>query len=885
MSKILMRTPKSVVLAVAAAVVTATAGLFAITIDHSTGWTPHLPDPVAAVQVSPWTASGQDPAVVRPFLDGTNPASVHGTVTGTGPATVTGAPARTSDAGAGLSVKPASFTGRTPLAAPVQGNDKGSGDFTGLPGASSGTWGVTGQTGGFTWSYPFTARKAPAGPTPSLALAYDSSMVDGLTSSTNNQASVVGDGWSLAGAGSIRQKFAACMDQGVSGSYDLCGAMGGQQFSISFGGRSGQVIKDAATGTYKLQNDDNTRIEYLTAAGSNGTFDGGYWKLTDTAGTQYFFGRNHLPGWAPGNASTNSADTVPVGAATPSQPCAAGSFAASLCQQAYAWNLDYVVDIQGNSQAFYYTQDSNTYSSQAGTGALKSYIRSSRLARVDYGMRAGTELNNPSPLRIEFAYTPRCTGVDCTKGNDVPTTFACAPTGPCTVYSPTFYGDQRLLTVTTRTATSPTAYQNVDVWNLHHSMPDPGDGTKPALWLGSVDHQGANTATGTGGIVSDPGVVFSGQTLQNRVWVVDGLAPLDRYRISSIKTVTGASIAVTYQGAECTQSNLPAAPETNTKRCFPQWWAPTTPIAQPARMDYFHIYPVASVSTNAGPGATGSLDMLTRYEYQGTPAWKYAGPAYVTGTGGSQLTWSVLAGWGKLKTITGNAAAGQNPSTITTYLRGLDGTPSNGSGGKVSASVTASDGTTITDSPWLAGAAVETQKFLGEAGTQLSTTISTPWSSAPTATGSAGTGAAQARHTGGDGQDHPGQQHRNRHPHHHIDQHFRCAGPDHGRLQFGRGGRNAGQLHRHGIRRQHRHEPPGTAGNKYHLRRALHRERGTGREHHHRRSHPLRRLHRSHPRHPGLPGTDPGQPGPHRHGHRGQRHDRHDLEDRTHLGL
>ncbi|QCO98455.1 hypothetical protein FCN77_13095 [Arthrobacter sp. 24S4-2] len=574
---------------------------------------------------------------------------------------------------------------------------------------------------------PLQRPERPCGAGPSLALAYDSSTVDGLTSSTNNQASAVGDGWSLAGVGSIRQKFAPCVDQGVSGSYDLCGATGGQQFSISFGGRSGQVIKDAATGTYRLQNDDNTRIEYLSAAGSNGTFDGGYWKLTDTSGTQYFFGRNHLPGWAAGKASTNSADTVPVGAAGPSQPCAAGSFAASLCQQAYAWNLDYVLDVQGNSQAFYYTQDTNNYTAQAGTGARLSYVRSSRLTRVDYGMRAGTELDSPSPLRIELAYTPRCTGVDCSKGNDVPTTFACAPTGACTVYSPTFYTDQRLLTVTTRTATSPTAYQNVDVWNLHHSMPDPGDGTKPALWLGSVDHQGANTATGTGGAISDPGVIFSGQTLQNRVWVVDGLAPLDRYRISSIKTVTGASIAVTYQGAECTPTNLPAAPETNTKRCFPQWWTPTTPIAQPARMDYFHIYPVASVATNAGPGATGSLDMLTRYEYQGTPAWKYAGPKYVAGTGGSQLSWSVLAGWGKVKTITGNAAvAGQNPSSITTYLRGLDGTPSNGSGGTVAASVTASDGTTITDSPWLAGSAVETQKFLGEAGAQLSTSINTP---------------------------------------------------------------------------------------------------------------------------------------------------------------
>ncbi|WP_461165381.1 RHS repeat-associated core domain-containing protein [Arthrobacter sp. R4-81] len=737
---------RTLVLTVGAAVAVSGAGLFAIVTDASRDWTPPKTDNVTSVDVSPWSGDAT-PAEPRPFLNGENPSKTQGKVEGTGPATIEGEPASAATPKNGLTIKNAVFGG-APMAAPAA-NEKGSGDFTGLPGASSGAWGVTGQTGAFTWSYPFSTREAPAGPTPSLALAYDSSSIDGLTSATNNQASVVGDGWSLAGTGSITQRFGSCMDQGVPDSYDLCGSPAGQQFTISFGGRSGTVIKDkdALTPTFRLQNDDNTRVEYLTAAGSNGTFDGGYWKLTDTNGTQYFFGRNHLPGWAAGKASTNSTDTVPVGAANATQPCAAGTFAASLCQQAYAWNLDYVVDVHGNSQAIYYTQDTNSYSAQAGTGARLSYVRASRPVRVDYGMRTGSELDSAAPLRVEMAYTGRCTGVDCSAGNDIPSGFACQSTGTCTVYSPTFYTDQRLLTVTTRTATSPTAYQDVDVWTLHHSMPDPGDLTKPALWLGSIDHKGANTATGVGGAISDPPVVFGGQTLQNRVWVVDGLAPLDRYRISSIKTVTGASIAVTYQAPECSPSNLPASPETNTKRCFPQWWAPTTPIAQPARMDYFHIYPVASVSTNAGPGGSGSLDMISRYEYQGTPAWKYAGPKYVAGAGGSQLTWSVNAGWAKVKTISGNGSSGQNPSAVTTYLRGRDGTPANSSGA-ITSSVTLSDGSIITDSPWLAGSAVETEKFLGESGPRLSSTITMPWYSEATATGSANTPAAQARHIG-----------------------------------------------------------------------------------------------------------------------------------------
>ncbi|MHA7269656.1 polymorphic toxin-type HINT domain-containing protein [Arthrobacter sp. HLT1-20] len=704
----------------AASLAVTSAGLvaLAVTPQQDTSWANERPAEITEVPAVPWAASMQ--AADQP--------PTGDTAGGGGKA--------------GVQIQKASLRS---VVAP--GGGKGSGDFAALPGVSSGEWGVSGQSGSFTWSYPFTLREAPAGGSPSVALAYDSSMVDGLTSSTNNQASVVGDGWSLAGAGTIRQNFTPCMDQGVTGSYDLCGSPGGQQFTIAFGGRSGKVIKDATTGVYKLQNDDNTKIEYLTAAGSNGTHDGGHWKVTDTSGTQYFFGKNRLPGWVAGQATTNSADTVPVGAANASQPCWAGTFAASLCPQAYAWNLDYVVDVQGNTQAFYYTQDGNNYSSQAGTGALKSYVRASRLARIDYGMRAGAELGASAPLRVSLDYTGRCTGVDCAAGTDVPTTYSCAATGTCATSSATFYTDQRLKTVTTQTLVGAT-YQNADVWTLAHTMPNPGDGLSPALWMDSLTHQGANTLTGVGGAISDPPVVFRGQPMQNRVWVLDGLAQLNRYRLSVIKTVTGATISVVYMAQECSPSNLPASPETNTKRCFPQWWAPMVPIPQAARMDYFHIYPVATVTSDAGPGASGSLNLVTNYQYLGAPGWKYAGPKYVAGSGGSQITWSALAGWTQVKTIVGNAPAGANQTTLATYLRGFDGTPSNTTGGLHATTVTATNGALITDSPWLAGSQIESQAFLGDTTTRLSSTVTVPWSSAPTATGTAGTGAAQARHAG-----------------------------------------------------------------------------------------------------------------------------------------
>lgn len=720
----LKKLPHKASAAVAAASVTIAAmGLFAVDVPVSALWDASHTQAIAPVPASAWAPG--DGSLTVPFLTGAQDAGTGAKVDGTRIASAPAAhPSSAQGSGtAGTAKVDTAALVRSQVApklAAPPANPGGAGDFTALPGSGSGKWGVAGQTGSFTWSYPLTGRAAPGGPSPSLAFSYDSSSVDGLTSSTNNQASTVGDGWTLSGLGTIRQKFAPCMDQGVANSYDLCGNPGGQSISISFGGRSGTIVKDAATGTYRLADDDGTKVEYLTAAGQNGTYDGGYWKLTDTSGAQYFFGLNKLPGWTNGAATTNSADTVPVGAANSSQPCAAGSFGASLCQQAYAWNLDYVVDTHGNSEAVYYAQDTNWYASQAGTGANLQYVRTSRPTRTDYGMRAGSELTASAPLQYTFAYTGRCTGVDCSKGTDVPTGLACASTGTCGTQSPTFYTDQRLQTVIAQALVG-SSYQAADSWALAHAMPDPGDGTSPALWLGSVTHTGANTAAGTA--ITDPATVFAGQTLQNRVWVTDGLAPLDRYRLSSITTPTGSVVSVSYMGQQCSPTNLPASPQSNTMRCFPQWWAPSTPIAQPARMDYFHIYPVAAVGVSAGPGGNGSVDTLTSYQYLGNPAWKYAAPKYVAGTGGSQLTWSVLAGWGQVKTITGNDSSGNNPTTTTTYLRGLDGTPSDTAGGTVASTVTTTDGTAIPDSPWFGGAAVETQTFLGTAGARLTDTV------------------------------------------------------------------------------------------------------------------------------------------------------------------
>ncbi|MFK0005094.1 NucA/NucB deoxyribonuclease domain-containing protein [Paenarthrobacter sp. NPDC090522] len=660
---------------------------------------------------------------------------------------------------------------RVPMMATVPSSGNGTSNFTAVPGVGSGSWGTTGQTGGFTWNYPFPIRNAPAGKTPSLGLSYDSTTLDGLTSSTNTQASVVGDGWQLSGTGSIRQKFGSCRDQLPvnTKTYDLCGNPGGQEFTISFGNRSGVIVEDESQGDsklkYRLLNDDGSRLEYIAHGTTNGTRDGEYWRLTDPEGTQYYFGLNRLPGWTTGKATTNSADYVPVGAANGDQPCAAASLKASFCQQAYAWNLDYVVDVHGNSQAFYYTQDTNFYVSEAGTGTAFSYVRASRLARVDYGMRAGSELTAKAPLIVNFGYTGRCEqGSDCSSGNDVPyEEFNCSTASGCTVQAPTFYTHYRLWTVLSQTLVNGTSYGNTDYWYLQHSMPDPYDavGARPALWFKSITHSGADTtSTGITSWVTDPPTEFDGHGKKNRVWDVrSGQATMNRIRLDWIRNSTGATTTVEYMQPNCTDEdvdrdgNQDIVPENNTKMCFPQWWVPTEPIVEPETMSYFNIYPVKQVTTTPSMGVDGSTPVMMRYDYIGDPVWKYAGPKIDTTTGGSKKTWSVFGGWSQVKTITGNdPVQSNNPYTLTTYFRGNDGTPANSSGAMRSIKLASSDGATATnipDSPWFAGRVFENRSYRGTGGTYMSGTVTVPWNSQyPTATSSAALGSVKSYFTG-----------------------------------------------------------------------------------------------------------------------------------------
>ena len=614
----------------------------------------------------------------------------------------------------------------------------GTGDFGASALSPSGTWQVSAQTGDFSWSYPLRVPPAPAGPQPSIALSYSSGSVDGKTGSTNNQPSWVGEGWALS-TGFVERAYTSCSNDTAGGSPstgDYCWK--GENLTLSLNGRSSVLVRDTTSGAWRLREDDGSRIEQLTGA-ANGDDNGEHWRLTTQDGTQYTFGLNHLPGWSAPAQDTQSTWTVPVFGNDPGEPCSTGTFATSWCQQAWRWNLDYVVDTHANSEAFYYAPETNQYGRNLSATTPTIYTRGGTLARIDYAMRAGSELTSQAPARVVFDIADRCVtpGATCTSGTpanwpDVPWDRNCTGS-PCTGnLSPTFWSTKRLSAVRTQIySVGGGTYGNVDTWALTQTYPDPGDTTSASLWLSRISHTG-----NVGGTATVPDVEISGSSSANRVRAVDGLLPLVKWRVSSIKTESGAVISVNYSAKECSNTVLPASAETNTMRCFPQWW---TPPVGPAKLDYFHKYVVTSVIADAVTGGAQPTDQ-TYYDYTGTPAWHYDDSVL---TPDDKRTWSEYHGYSAVRIRHGDLnTPAKQAVTDYRFFQGMNGDRLNPAGGTKSITVPASDASSWADDRWLQGRTREQITYNGVGGPVVTGTITDPWASAPTATN----GAATARY-------------------------------------------------------------------------------------------------------------------------------------------
>jgi RHS repeat-associated protein len=577
----------------------------------------------------------------------------------------------------------------------------------------SALWEVSPQTGDFSWSYPLRVPPAPGGLQPELALSYSSSAVDGRTSATNNQASWVGDGWDLS-VGYVERVYGGCSDDKDGGTTppqvgDLCWKS--DNAVAAYGSSGGMLIRDTASGGWRAKNDDGSRIERLTGAG-NGDDDGEYWRITTVDGTQYFFGSR---------PDARSTWTVPVFGDDAGEPCHGASFDASSCPQAWRWNLDRVVDRHGNVMQYGYQPETNSYGRNHKDAAV-SYVRGGTLERIDYGLAAGV---TAASGRVLFSTADRCIpGSSCTfdkKDNwpDVPLTERCDTPTCKDHYAPTFWTTKRLTAVTTQVRRGD-SYSDVDSWALDQQFPDPGDGEKAALWLKSIVHTGL-----VGGSISLPPVTFEGAKLANRVVRVDGVGPLNRYRITGIVSEAGGVTSISY-AADCADGSLPADPQTNTRRCFPVRW---NKPGQAERTDYFHKYVVTQVTQSDRISANPT--QVTSYEYLDGAAWHYDTSEF---TPAAKKSWNEYRGFGRVRIRSGAPYDPAGPITLTEqrFYRGMDGDhlPS----GTRSVTVSDSEGGVRADHDWLASSGYEAATYDGDGGPVVEKTITDPVWQGPTAT-------------------------------------------------------------------------------------------------------------------------------------------------------
>lgn len=603
----------------------------------------------------------------------------------------------------------------------------------------SGSWMAGSSSGGFAWTYPIEAPEVPGGPQPEVELSYSSQAVDGRTASTNAQSSWIAEGWDYE-PGFIERKYRSCSDDkapikndkgeelkanNTGDSGDLC--WGSDHVVMSLGGNTTELVKKDGTDEWRPADDDGSRLEHKSGA-ANGTKDGEYWVLTTTDGTKYHFGLNKLPG-APDGTVTNSALTVPVFGNHPTEPCHATAFMDSDCSQAYRWNLDYVVDPLGDAMTLWWTKRTNFYGQNMKADQQIAYTRAAELDHIDYGLRSDKLFGVLPAGRVGFTLAERCiptASFDCAESKrtaanaknwpDTPLDQECASGAKCTdKYSPTFWSTKRLTKIST-SVLSGSALKPVDSWTLEQTYPPTGDGTSPALWLESI----TRTGHGAGGTANMPKVTFSGLQMDNRVDKVEGLPPFSRLRVHAIDTETGGRIGITYSPKDCQAlepKRMPASPESNTMRCFPQYWTPKGAL-NPVK-DWFHKYVVTQVREE--DLVTDSPAKVTSYEFLGGAAWAYDDSEF---TENKHRTWSQYRGYERVRTRQG---AGDDVKQLTEhrYFRGLHGDklPS----GTRSSTVTTSDGTDHQDLPQYQGQLLEQITYESDGGAIDSATVTTPW--------------------------------------------------------------------------------------------------------------------------------------------------------------
>ncbi|MEU7873137.1 RHS repeat-associated core domain-containing protein [Dactylosporangium sp. NPDC049140] len=580
-------------------------------------------------------------------------------------------------AGALTATVPVSGDGSATLLAATAAASGDNGDYKATSLSPASTWQVSQQTGAFSWSYALRMPPSVGGPAPSLSLGYSSQSVDGRTGGTNTQGSWIGDGWDMW-PGYIERRYDSCAEDTdpVGGNDpnnkdkktgDLCWYRSNATMSLN--GRSTELV-DVGNGRWKGVSDDGSKIELLadTSIG-NGDDYGQYYRVTTLDGTQYYFGKV---------AASASVWTVPVYSNHPGETgYVAGDFAASKHTRAWRWNLDYVVDPSGNTMTYSYAKETGAYGREGDPAKRTTYVRGGYLTKIEYGTRTD---QSQASARIVFNVADRCkantTCFDSTgkavaaSWPDTPWDQYCNSGASCTEQgSPTFWTQKRLASVEAKVwdaTLAPADFRTVEKWTLRQDYLDAGSlyGEGTPMFLLGLTRTGTGIKGGTA--VSDPEITFSpgSDPYPNRVDVAgDGRTGLNRFRIKTIVTESGAQLGITYVGGDCSRSAPPTA-STNATRCMPQWYAPD---GQTPTLDWFHKYVVTRLDVYDNTG--GFVHEQTNYDYLDTPAWAYDNSEL---TQDKKRTWGEFRGYGRVRVRKGLQSETQS-ATEYRYFRGMDG--------------------------------------------------------------------------------------------------------------------------------------------------------------------------------------------------------------------
>ncbi|MGW1279554.1 polymorphic toxin-type HINT domain-containing protein [Streptomyces tsukubensis] len=643
------------------------------------------------------------------------------------------------------------------------------GDFSAAPIPSAGSWSAGNGAGAFSYSYQMQAPAIPGGPSPTLGFSYNSQAVDGATSATNNQPSWIGDGWDY-NPGSITRTYKSCRDDRTGGNNtkktaDLC--WGSYNAVLTLGGSTTELVLDDSdkatphSDKWVTANGDGSKVELAKNPDfANGDADNEYWKVTTRDGTQYWFGRNKLPGWTTGKETTNSAFTVPVSGNQPGEPCYNATYANSFCQQAWRWNLDYVVDVRGNAMSLWWKQEQNHYAQNFKFKKPVAYDRGGYLSRIDYGQRDNAVYTGDPIARVTFSVEERCyveDGMQCTDANftsgdytknriwyDTPADLYCSgATGKeCYVPIASFWSRKRLAAVTTyaQRVQGSTALHKVDNWKLVQSLPHEKTDEGTALWLNSVTRTGYGVNDAEGVQLNPVTFVANTQSMPNRVkeGAGDRNPIFDRLRITRVVNEYGGETVVTYKpptGPCATGSGFPATHE-NTGLCFPAYWHPDPDKADES-IDWFNKYVVSKVEEL--PGVRGVESTQTAYEYDEVDAAKRKGAGWALNQAEfskkKTRTYDQWRGYEIVRTISGADSThpytgSERSMTETRYFRGMDGDKLPGTGNPVrSIVVKDSQGYDVArDLLPYQGMVAETMTYTKVGGLVLNREVDYPWS-------------------------------------------------------------------------------------------------------------------------------------------------------------